>query len=70
MLDRTLEFDDLKRLTGYARMADVERCLTSQGIRFFRGRDGIWTTIDLVNQAGGLAASASEADPYAPELAA
>lgn len=49
-----LTFDDLKRITGYARRADVERTLHDQGIRLFRGRTGPWTTVELVNQAGGL----------------
>ena len=37
---RVLTFDDLKRITGYARRADVERTLHEQGIRIFRGRAG------------------------------
>ena len=49
-----LTFEDLKRITGYARRADVERTLHEQGIRLFRGRTGPWTTVDLINQAGGL----------------
>ncbi|SFI44036.1 hypothetical protein SAMN05216602_1486 [Pseudomonas argentinensis] len=49
-----LTFDDLKRITGYRRRADVERTLQQQGIRLFRGRAGPWTTVDLVNQAGGI----------------
>lgn len=49
-----LTFEDLKRITGYARRADVERSLIDQGIRLFRGRTGPWTTVELVNQAGGL----------------
>lgn len=49
-----LEFEELKRITGYSRRADVERALRSQGIRIFIGRKGPWTTVDLVNQAGGL----------------
>lgn len=51
---RVLTFDDLKRITGYARRADVERTLLEQGIRIFRGRSGPWTTVELINQAGGL----------------
>ena len=55
-----LTFDDLKRITGYARRADVERILHEQGIRLFRGRTGPWTTVELVNQAGGLKAGHQE----------
>ncbi|MDP2747987.1 MULTISPECIES: DUF4224 domain-containing protein [unclassified Pseudomonas] len=55
-----LTFEDLKRITGYARRADVERTLSDQGIRLFRGRTGPWTTVELVNQAGGLKAAHQE----------
>lgn len=55
-----LTFDDLKRITGYARRADVERTLHEQGIRLFRGRTGPWTTVELINQAGGLRPATQE----------
>lgn len=55
-----LTFDDLKRITGYRRRADVERTLQQQGIRLFRGRAGPWTTVDLVNQAGGIGQAPQE----------
>lgn len=55
-----LTFDDLKRITGYARRADVERTLSEQGIRIFRGRTGPWTTVELINQAGGLRPATQE----------
>jgi hypothetical protein len=50
----TLSTADLLNATGYQRPADVERCLEKQGIRFFWGKDGPWTTMDLINAAGGL----------------
>ena len=59
-VSRVLTFDDLKRITGYARRADVERTLHEQGIRIFRGRTGPWTTVELINQAGGLKAGTQE----------
>ncbi|MFC0708857.1 DUF4224 domain-containing protein [Azorhizophilus paspali] len=49
-----LTFEDLQRITGYQRRADVERTLIEQGVRLFRGRVGPWTTIALINQAGGV----------------
>ncbi|KAF1072664.1 MAG: hypothetical protein GAK45_00099 [Pseudomonas citronellolis] len=55
-----LTFEDLKRITGYARRADVERALVEQGVRLFRGRLGPWTTVELINQAGGLRSAAQE----------
>ena len=60
--------EDLKRITGYERLADVERCLVAQGVRFFRGRRGIWTTVDLVNAAGGIERAVAAGDePYNPD---
>jgi hypothetical protein len=70
MLGPVLEFEDLKRITRYERLSDVERCLDRAGVRFFRCKDGIWTTIDLVNQAGGLRPAGDGNEPYSPELAA
>jgi hypothetical protein len=57
---QVLEFDELQRITGYSRRSDVERTLRSQGIKIFLGRKGPWTTIDLVNQAGGIKADTVE----------
>ncbi|WP_082228589.1 DUF4224 domain-containing protein [Pseudomonas moraviensis] len=49
-----LTFQDLQQVTGYQRRSDVERTLIDQGVRIFRGRSGPWTTIDLINRAGGI----------------
>lgn len=49
-----LSCEDLKEITGYQRPGDVARCLRDQGVRVFNGRSGPWTTLDLINQAGGL----------------
>ena len=40
-----LKTEDLKQATGYKQIADVEKCLTKQGIRFFNGKEGPWTTL-------------------------
>jgi hypothetical protein len=61
-----LEFKELQRITGYTRRADVERTLRGQGIRIFLGRNGPWTTVDLVNQAGGL--KPMDEDKYGAEI--
>lgn len=63
---KVLEFEDLQRVTGYTRRSDVERALNSQGIKIFQGKKGPWTTIDLVNQAGGLKPDSDEA--YGPDI--
>lgn len=49
-----LDFPTLQRLTGYLKRGAVERWLEGEGIRFFRGRKGPWTTRELVNAAGGI----------------
>ena len=63
----TIDYEELKELTGYQRRGDVERCLKDQGIRFFIGRAGVWTTVDLVNAAGGLQAPA-KSEAYSADL--
>lgn len=62
-----ITLEDLKASTGYSRQADVERCLQRAGIRYFQGRNGIWTTVDLINAAGGGSISANDQNPYRPE---
>lgn len=47
-------FEDLRAATGYRRQTDVARCLERQGVSFFYGRDGVWTTIDALNAALGV----------------
>lgn len=54
MLGSLLETSDLLALTGYQKPADAARCLRKQGIKVFEGKDGPWTTLQLVNAAGGL----------------
>lgn len=50
-----LETEDLLRITGLTKPGDAERVLTEQGIKVFRGRRGcIWTTMALINHAGGI----------------
>ncbi|MDR5887518.1 DUF4224 domain-containing protein [Vreelandella janggokensis] len=54
-----LSCEDLKQITGYQRPGDVARCLRDQGVQVFQGRLGPWTTIELINQAGGLTPASS-----------
>ena len=44
----------LRDVTGYSRPGDIEKCLEKQGVRFFNGKDGPWTTEALLNAAKGL----------------
>lgn len=62
-----IQFDELQQVTGYTRQADVERCLKRQGVRFFYGRHGIWTTLESLNAALGVKVANDESGPYSPE---
>lgn len=62
-----LSIADLREITGYERVGDVRRCLERQNIRYFFGRDGVWTTIGLVEAAGGLMRGADDPEVLAPE---
>jgi len=61
-------FDDLRRLSGYKRRADVERWAKDNGIAVKPCRGGVWTTLEAVNVALGVAAANDSAAPYDPDL--
>lgn len=65
---KILSCEELRAVTGYQRPADIERCLFEQGIKTFRGRLGPWTTLDLINQAGGLRTTADNDDSYSADI--
>lgn len=66
-----LTFQQLQEITGYKRAGDVERCLKRQGVRYLYGKDGVWTTLEAVNEACGVKpAGDSQPDLYSPDLAA
>lgn len=54
-MNETLNFEDLKKITGYTRQGDVERCLKDQGIKVFWGKSGPWTTLHHLNHPYGQA---------------
>lgn len=56
--------EQLRIITGYKRSSDVERCLREQGVKVFWSRKGPWTTVDLINNAGGMAATQAGNDKY------
>lgn len=58
---------DLLRATGYDRVGDLRRSLDAQRVRYFLGKGGaVWTTIDLLNAAGGLLPSARASNEPLP----
>lgn len=58
---------ELMAITGYQRPADVARCLREQGVHVFNGRAGPWTTLDLINRAGGIEPGKSAKEPLNAE---
>jgi hypothetical protein len=59
MIGALIEFDDLRKLSRLgenAQLATVERWAKRAGIRYqYDGRGGIWTTLDAMNEAVGIA---------------
>lgn len=63
-----LETSDLLSITGYQKPGDAARCLRNQGIKIFVGKNGPWTTLALINAAGGvMPAVNSDAENYSPD---
>lgn len=61
MTNEIIQFNDLQRLSGYERRADVIRWAEREGVRFRYARNGIWTTSEALNAALGLQSTQSEA---------
>jgi hypothetical protein len=67
MIGTVIQLEDLQQITGYQRMADVERCLRDQGIRYSRGSySPHWTTLEWIHQAAGLNTSTAPTEPAVP----
>ena len=70
MIGPVLQFEDLQELCKPGerpRLATVEAWARDQGVRFkYDGRGGIWTTLDALNKALGVAA-ANDESRYNPE---
>ena len=58
---------ELSAVTGYRRPADQARGLRDQGITVFDGLAGPWTTVDLINNAGGIN-KGRETEAYSPSI--
>jgi len=72
MIGDVLEFDDLRRISRLgerAQLASVERWAKEIGLRYqYDARGGIWTTLDAMNAALGLAEQPDSAAPYSPDM--
>lgn len=65
MIGQVLEFSDLQRLSGFSRRADVERWAREAGVPVKPCRGGVWTTLDALQRALGVAA-ANDPDSTTP----
>jgi hypothetical protein len=61
-------FEMLKVLSGYQQAGAVERWARQQGIRLFYGRNGPWTTIEIINAVAGILPGARESHYYNGDL--
>lgn len=66
--EHKIDAEALKSMMGYEREADCRKALESQGIAVFDGRNGIWTTWELIKVAGmskmGLIKPETQTDKY------
>jgi len=66
-----LDFNDLRRVSRLgdrARLASVERWARGNGIRYkYDGKGGIWTTVEAMNAAVGVATAAGDAGMLTPD---
>lgn len=63
--DALITADELAQVTGYDQDAALKRALTQAGIVWFPGKNGRpWTTITLINAAGGLKLSGNDEGLY------
>lgn len=64
-MSRIVTTEELLAVSGYAREGDVCRMLDEHGIRYFVGKGAKpWTTLDLINTAGGLHYSERLDEPH------
>lgn len=72
MIGEVLQFHDLQELCHPGkrpRLATVERWARARGIRVqYDGMGGIWTTMTALNEALGIAGSATNHDSYSTNL--
>lgn len=52
--------DQLARATGLEKPAAIKRKLEADGIPVFMGKDGPWTTVELITAAGKAKMGASD----------
>lgn len=68
MINGVLSTADLLAATSYESIGALKRSLDKQGVPYFLGRDGPWTTIDLITAAKLAKDRSTNADRYSPEM--
>jgi len=66
--EHIVPFEELQRRSGLRQAAAVERWARAEGIRYFHGREGIWTTLEALNAALGVTAANDAPAPLSPDL--
>lgn len=66
--DHIVPFEELQRRSGVRQAAAVERWAQREGIRYFHGGDGIWTTLEALNAALGVLPANDAPPPLSPDL--
>ncbi len=67
-MSSVVTFEQLKTITGYSISSCIEACLNKNGVRFLYGRNGgIFTTVDALNAAMGIAKDTLQPAPH-PEI--
>ena len=67
MIGPVLEFSDLQKISGYERLADVERWAEKLHVPVKPCRKGVWTTIDALNRSLGLLPANDAVGAYPPD---
>jgi hypothetical protein len=68
MIGQVLEFSDLQKLSGFERLADVQRWADNAGVPVKPCRKGVWTTTTALNRALGVIAANDDAGAYPPDV--
>ena len=59
--------EELLAVTNFENVGPMKKKLEKQGIKLFDGKDGPWTTLDLINAAGGIKSESSNDTEFYPD---
>lgn len=62
-MSQLIAINELKEVTGYQNLADVEKCLQKNGVQVIYGKKGhLFTTLDAINKVLGVGKNAPTQD--------